>query len=487
MSLYSFAFLPRKHYFALLYILYFFIAFAFIFSPKEAVSQQQAEQSSDSPIAFFQLSLAKAYRQAADYKTTRYPLQLRRKASLAGRGIPIQPSIPEASNLEPHVKRRMDAFLQRLEPVILNAKTISGDITAAAATAQSHFDCFLANVYAPDYQRKEKDLCYEVFILALRAAEKISDDIDLESITAERLQQKREENLKKALLREGTENSPFSPASQAALLVEEWYTGREDDARERYIALEEIISAGSAAAGVSQTALLGALQLADEIAARESLTSLTDTLNRAGGAENAFLAESRTSGGVLELPDANITAPQILDDAIARAEESDTVLEIETLISQESTLVPDDNIQSALALLEGEEIKVFDPENKNAPRIASLDGERQALIWVLHFDYEVTRLDDDIITTLPVIVEVVKQTEDPVILVMGHTDRRGDADVNLRFSRKRANNIRDELIKEGIAPNAIIAHGFGEERPVIKTEDGIKNNANRRVVVTVLR
>jgi len=57
-----------------------------------------------------------------------------------------------------------------------------------------------------------------------------------------------------------------------------------------------------------------------------------------------------------------------------------------------------------------------------------------------------------------------------VIEIGTHTDRRGNNSYNQKLSQKRANSVREHLIKEGISAKRVIATGYGETMPVVKCE-----------------
>jgi outer membrane protein OmpA-like peptidoglycan-associated protein len=67
----------------------------------------------------------------------------------------------------------------------------------------------------------------------------------------------------------------------------------------------------------------------------------------------------------------------------------------------------------------------------------------------------------------------------------GHTDRSGSAAYNLRASRKRAEMVKAELVKRGVPASAIAVIAYGEERPLVPTEDGVREVQNRRVEIRV--
>lgn len=78
------------------------------------------------------------------------------------------------------------------------------------------------------------------------------------------------------------------------------------------------------------------------------------------------------------------------------------------------------------------------------------------------------------------------------ILIEGHADRAGQADVNWQLSVGRAFSVYQYLInlvpqlKPSIAPDNgrsswLAIAGYGETRPIIPTKDGEENQRNRRI------
>lgn len=65
----------------------------------------------------------------------------------------------------------------------------------------------------------------------------------------------------------------------------------------------------------------------------------------------------------------------------------------------------------------------------------------------------------------------------------GHADRSGSVATNRRSGLRRAETVRGELEKRGIPRNAMTVASFGEERPLVPTEDGVREVQNRRVEI----
>lgn len=71
------------------------------------------------------------------------------------------------------------------------------------------------------------------------------------------------------------------------------------------------------------------------------------------------------------------------------------------------------------------------------------------------------------------------------ILVIGHTDAVGAAQYNDKLSLQRAEYVRAELIRRGIAEVNITVEGRGKREPLVTTADGIAEPKNRRVEINV--
>lgn len=83
------------------------------------------------------------------------------------------------------------------------------------------------------------------------------------------------------------------------------------------------------------------------------------------------------------------------------------------------------------------------------------------------------------------VVEFVNAYPGQQVLIEGHTDSQGSANLNQVLSQKRAEAVRDALIQDGVDGSRLSALGVGEDRPVADnaTEDG--RARNRRVEIVV--
>lgn len=69
--------------------------------------------------------------------------------------------------------------------------------------------------------------------------------------------------------------------------------------------------------------------------------------------------------------------------------------------------------------------------------------------------------------------------------VEGHTDSTGSDEVNQKLSEQRATTVRDYLVAQGLAGDAITAVGFGKAAPIADNATAAGRQKNRRVELIV--
>lgn len=79
------------------------------------------------------------------------------------------------------------------------------------------------------------------------------------------------------------------------------------------------------------------------------------------------------------------------------------------------------------------------------------------------------------------IATAVKTCDEVKVVVEGHSDRQGNAELNMRLSWFRAQSIIDQLQSEGFEITALQPRGFGAERPINLSGTISGEAENRRV------
>ena len=105
--------------------------------------------------------------------------------------------------------------------------------------------------------------------------------------------------------------------------------------------------------------------------------------------------------------------------------------------------------------------------------------------FILHFLEGRDELTPDSRQLLDRIVDEIARRPAPEIVVIGHTDRVGAVPYNDALSLRRAERVRDELVKVGIAADRIRVAGRGEREPLVPTADEVPEARNRRVEINV--
>jgi OOP family OmpA-OmpF porin len=86
---------------------------------------------------------------------------------------------------------------------------------------------------------------------------------------------------------------------------------------------------------------------------------------------------------------------------------------------------------------------------------------------------------------IQLILSDIQKRPFPQIIISGHADRKGGDNNNYRLSVKRAKQVKERLISEGVLPETIEMTAHGENLPLIQTADDIPKLLNRRVEVLV--
>jgi outer membrane protein OmpA-like peptidoglycan-associated protein len=71
------------------------------------------------------------------------------------------------------------------------------------------------------------------------------------------------------------------------------------------------------------------------------------------------------------------------------------------------------------------------------------------------------------------------------IWVGGYTDRVGSPSANLRLSRRRAEAVRDALVRRGFPASRIEIRALGETQMLVDTADGVAEAQNRYGIVMI--
>jgi outer membrane protein OmpA-like peptidoglycan-associated protein len=105
--------------------------------------------------------------------------------------------------------------------------------------------------------------------------------------------------------------------------------------------------------------------------------------------------------------------------------------------------------------------------------------------FVVNFRFQSDELTAESRALMPQILAVVRDRTLATVVVTGHTDTMGAARVNHALGLKRADAVRNLLIKAGLEASRIEVTSLGETDPLVPTKDETPEPRNRRVDITV--
>jgi outer membrane protein OmpA-like peptidoglycan-associated protein len=142
-----------------------------------------------------------------------------------------------------------------------------------------------------------------------------------------------------------------------------------------------------------------------------------------------------------------------------------------------------DDVGGKGASLKGQVEDLAIKETKTEVRI-ELSGD-------ILFDFDKATLRPEATPVLERVAEVIRKYGKPTVRVEGHTDSKGSHDYNVKLSQRRADSVKEWLVKNGAIGGTLVTKGFAETQPVAPNQnpDGSDNpegrQKNRRVEIVV--
>lgn len=97
-----------------------------------------------------------------------------------------------------------------------------------------------------------------------------------------------------------------------------------------------------------------------------------------------------------------------------------------------------------------------------------------------------TSLQNSAFAVIDGVIQILARCPSAKVQIGGYTDSRGDADLNMRLSRERAETVRDYLVEQGINTARLDARGFGPQRPIASNNTAAGRALNRRIEFRVI-
>lgn len=104
----------------------------------------------------------------------------------------------------------------------------------------------------------------------------------------------------------------------------------------------------------------------------------------------------------------------------------------------------------------------------------------------VQFGFDSSDIDAESQAALKENAEIMQQRPDVKVEIQGHADERGTNEYNLALGDKRAQGVRDYLVRSGIDGSRVTTVSYGEEKPVDEssTETGWSKNRRAEFRVT---
>jgi len=105
--------------------------------------------------------------------------------------------------------------------------------------------------------------------------------------------------------------------------------------------------------------------------------------------------------------------------------------------------------------------------------------------YMVFFDWDRSNLSQQALNTIRQAAGAYKTKGSARITATGHTDTSGPEAYNMALSLRRANTVKDALVREGLPATAIAVIGRGEAGLLVQTADGVREPQNRRVEIVI--
>ncbi|MBT6117097.1 MAG: OmpA family protein [Rhodospirillaceae bacterium] len=111
--------------------------------------------------------------------------------------------------------------------------------------------------------------------------------------------------------------------------------------------------------------------------------------------------------------------------------------------------------------------------------------EPPARDYLIFFDWNKSDVRNDASKVLDEVVSAMRALNATKVNLIGFTDTSGAASYNQILSVRRASSAKEYLELRGVNANAIMTSGRGENDLLVPTPDGVREEENRRVEITL--
>lgn len=221
---------------------------------------------------------------------------------------------------------------------------------------------------------------------------------------------------------------------------------------------------------------LAAARLQAEAAQREAEQLRFQNIVQAEAAERALsdaraLAQTQSDAAEAErLRQEQLTQMALKEASIAR--------ELAAAQARETKLA------EAEAALRGDQVEALERQVAGLRELTTARGKSLILGDAFFASNQGSLSNAGKINLQPAIKFLARYPNLPVI-IEGHSDSRGEAGANQKISQKRANSVRDALIKLAVDGARLKVIGLGEAQPIASNDSDSGRAKNRRVEIVI--
>jgi outer membrane protein OmpA-like peptidoglycan-associated protein len=128
-----------------------------------------------------------------------------------------------------------------------------------------------------------------------------------------------------------------------------------------------------------------------------------------------------------------------------------------------------------------------DPKKHGCPKSVVLTDTEIIILQQVQFDFAKATIRPVSNGLLDEVASVLRDHPELLRLeVQGHTDNKGQHGYNMKLSQARADAVMAALMARGIAPERMVARGYGPDKPLRDNNTEVNRQINRRVQFVIL-
>ncbi len=104
--------------------------------------------------------------------------------------------------------------------------------------------------------------------------------------------------------------------------------------------------------------------------------------------------------------------------------------------------------------------------------------------YIVFFDFDASAITAEAAQILDGAITAYSNCGSARVMLAGHTDRSGSVTYNMALAERRNGAVRSYIAGRGVADSRISSEAFGEAQPRVPTQDGVREQQNRRVEIS---